>query len=135
MDIQGGGSTDGRRCGNCHQIRDLQHLKQEKRQTQVRTEGNVTGQCGPSGLPRYQGHRRGVHTHVSRVPCPHSQRAEQVPGRGGIPSSTHRWELPVIHYHKIMVIYHYPFVVVIIQFFSWIILINDCICILTGSPG
>ena len=25
------------------------------------------------------------------------------------PFSGHRWELPVLHYHEIMVIYHYPF--------------------------
>ena len=42
---------------------------------------------------------------------------------------THRWDLPVIHYHKIMVIYPYPFFVVISQLFSWIIFINDCIYI------
>ena len=30
----------------------------------------------------------------------------------------HKWELPVLHYHKIMVIYPYPFLVVIAQFFS-----------------
>ena len=47
----------------------------------------------------------------------------------------YRWELTVLHYHKIMVIYPYPFLVVITPFFSWIIFINDCICILTGSPG
>ena len=47
----------------------------------------------------------------------------------------HRWDLPVLRYHKIMVIYHYPFVVVITQLFSCIIFINGCICILTGSPG
>ena len=45
-----------------------------------------------------------------------------------------RWELPVLYHHEIMVIYPYPFWVVITQLFSWIILINDCICILTGSP-
>ena len=41
----------------------------------------------------------------------------------------HRWDLPVLHYHKIMVIYPYPFFVVITQLFSCIILINGCICI------
>ena len=30
----------------------------------------------------------------------------------------HRWELPVLHYHKIMVIYPHPFFVVINQLFS-----------------
>ena len=50
-------------------------------------------------------------------------------------SERHRWELPVIHYHKIMVIYPYPLLVVITQFFSWIIFIHGCIRILTGSPG
>ena len=30
----------------------------------------------------------------------------------------HRWELPVLHYHEIMVIYPYPFFVVTTQFFS-----------------
>ena len=34
-----------------------------------------------------------------------------------------------------MVIYPYPFLVVITQLFSNIIFINDCVCILTGSPG
>ena len=28
-------------------------------------------------------------------------------------SSKHRWELPVLHYHEILVIYPYPFFVVI----------------------
>ena len=32
----------------------------------------------------------------------------------------HRWDLPVLHYHEIMVIYPYPFLVVITQLFSWI---------------
>ena len=44
------------------------------------------------------------------------------------------WELLVLHYNKIMVIYPYPFLMVIIQFFYWIIFTNDCICIITGSP-
>ena len=30
----------------------------------------------------------------------------------------HKWDLPVLHYHKIMVIYPYPFLVVITQLFS-----------------
>ena len=47
----------------------------------------------------------------------------------------HIWDLPVLRYHKIMVIYPYPFLVVITQLFSCIIFNNDCICILTGSPG
>ena len=47
----------------------------------------------------------------------------------------HRWDLPILHYHEIMVIFPYPFFVVITQLFSCIIFINDCICILTGSPG
>ena len=46
----------------------------------------------------------------------------------------HGWDLPVFHYHEIMLIYPYPFLVAITQLFSWIIFINDCICILTGSP-
>ena len=46
----------------------------------------------------------------------------------------HRWDLPVLRYHKIMVIYPYPFLVVITKLFSCIICINDCICILAGSP-
>ena len=50
-------------------------------------------------------------------------------------SVNHIWDLPVLHYHKILVIHPYPFLVVITQLFSWIILINDCIFILTGSPG
>ena len=28
-----------------------------------------------------------------------------------------------------------PFLVVITQFFSWMVFINNCICILTGLPG
>ena len=51
-----------------------------------------------------------------------------------VATSSHRWDLPVLHYHEIMVIYFYPFLVVITLLFSWIIFINDCICILTGSP-
>ena len=46
----------------------------------------------------------------------------------------HRWDLPVLRYHEIMVIYPYPFLVVITQLFSCIIFIHYCICILTGSP-
>ena len=41
----------------------------------------------------------------------------------------HRWELTILRYRKIMVIYPYPFLVLIIQLFSYIIFINDCICI------
>ena len=44
------------------------------------------------------------------------------------------WDLPVLCYHEIMVIYPYPFLVAITQLFFWIIFINDCICILTSSP-
>ena len=47
----------------------------------------------------------------------------------------HRWELPVLHYQKILVIYPYPFFVVIILLLSQIIFMNDCICILTGPTG
>ena len=46
----------------------------------------------------------------------------------------HRWELLVLHYHEIMVIYPYPFLVRITLFFSCIIFIHYCICILNGSP-
>ena len=31
---------------------------------------------------------------------------------------THRWELPVLRYHKILLTYPYPFFVVITQLFS-----------------
>ena len=48
--------------------------------------------------------------------------------------SHHRRDLPVLRYHKTMVIYPYPFLVVITLLFSCIIFINDCICILTVSP-
>ena len=48
--------------------------------------------------------------------------------------SNHRLGLPILHYYKIMVIYHYPFFVVITLFFYCIIFINDCIYIWTGSP-
>ena len=37
--------------------------------------------------------------------------------RGGNVPKKYIWKLPVIHYHKIMVIYHYPFWLVINQFF------------------
>ena len=47
----------------------------------------------------------------------------------------HKWELPVLHYKKIMIIHPYPFFVAMTQLFSCIIFINGCICILTGSPG
>ena len=49
-------------------------------------------------------------------------------------SFNHIWELSVLNYHTIMVIYTYPFFMVITQFFSWIIFIHYCICILTFSP-
>ena len=51
------------------------------------------------------------------------------------PCAWHRWDLPVLHYREIMVIYPYPFLVVITQLFSCVIFINDCIRILTGLPG
>ena len=54
---------------------------------------------------------------------------------GGDRYMGHRWDLPVLRYHKIMVIYPYPFLVVITQLFSCIIFINEFTCILTGSPG
>ena len=47
----------------------------------------------------------------------------------------HIWELPVIRYHEIMVIYPNPFFVVITLMFSETRFINYCICIFTGSPG
>ena len=55
---------------------------------------------------------------------------------GSLPAPVaHRWELTVLCYHKILVMYPYPFFVVITLLFSNIIFINDCICILTGPPG
>ena len=39
-------------------------------------------------------------------------------GEDDVPSIWHRWGLPVMHYHEIMVIYPYPFLVVITQLFS-----------------
>ena len=50
-------------------------------------------------------------------------------------SALYGWELPVLHYHKETVSYPYPYLVVITQLFSWIIFINDCIFIFTGSLG
>ena len=47
----------------------------------------------------------------------------------------HRWGLSVLHYHEIIVIYPYPFLVVITLLFSFIIFVNYVICILTGSLG
>ena len=44
-----------------------------------------------------------------------------------------KWELPILPHHKIMVIYPYSCLVVITQLFSWIIFINDCIWLSTGS--
>ena len=38
-------------------------------------------------------------------------------------TANHIWELPILHYHKIMVIYPYPFLGVISQLFTWIIFI------------
>ena len=46
----------------------------------------------------------------------------------------HRWELPILHYHRIIEIYPYPFLMVITLFLSWIIFVNNCICILNGLP-
>ena len=39
----------------------------------------------------------------------------------------HRWEFPILHYQRIMVIYPYPFLVVITQLLSCMISINDFI--------
>ena len=62
----------------------------------------------------------------------------------------HRQELPVLHYHEIMVIYLYPFLVVITKFsldyiyewlymhinwFTWIIFFHDRICYTKKSGG
>ena len=52
----------------------------------------------------------------------------------GFSAGNHIWELPVLRYHQIMVIYPYLFLVVITQLFSYIIFINGCICIITISP-
>ena len=46
----------------------------------------------------------------------------------------HRWELTILCYHKIMTIYPYPFLVLITQLFSFIIIFIDCICILIFPP-
>ena len=51
-----------------------------------------------------------------------------------ISSLPHRWNLPVLCYHDIMVIYLYPFLVVITLLLTYVIFIKYCICILTGSP-
>ena len=50
-------------------------------------------------------------------------------------SYIHRRELDVLHQHEIMATYSYHFLVVITQFFSWMIFINNRICKLTGAPG
>ena len=39
----------------------------------------------------------------------------------------HIWELNFLHYHEIMVLYPYPFLVLITLFFSWIVFIHYCI--------
>ena len=39
----------------------------------------------------------------------------------------HRWVSPILHYPKTMVVYPYPFLLVINRFLSCIIFINDCI--------
>ena len=56
--------------------------------------------------------------------------------RGAYPSrGNHIWELPVIHFHKIRLIYPYHFLLVITLLLSYIIFMNDSICILTYSRG
>ena len=59
----------------------------------------------------------------------------QYPTGLNITQKYHRREFPVIHYHEIMLIYYYPFLVVITQLLSWIIFVNIRICILTGPHG
>ena len=47
--------------------------------------------------------------------------------------ASHRRELPVLRYHKILVIYPYPYFggnYPIVLLYN---IINDCICIITGS--
>ena len=55
--------------------------------------------------------------------------------RTSVCSEQHRWGLHVLYYHNIMVFPHYYFLVLITQMFYWLIFINDCISILTGSSG
>ena len=47
----------------------------------------------------------------------------------------HVWALSDLCYHIILEIFPYPFLVVITQLLFCITFINDCICILDGSPG
>ena len=54
---------------------------------------------------------------------------------GLVTGTNHRWVSPVPHYHEVMVIYPYPFLELITLFFSCIIFINGCICILISSHG
>ena len=55
--------------------------------------------------------------------------------RAAFTTPNHRRKLPVLHYHEIMIIGPYPFLMAITLLFSCIIFINDCISILTVSPG
>ena len=45
----------------------------------------------------------------------------------------HRWELPVLRYHKILLIYPYPFFCGNYPIVLLNNIINDCICIITAS--
>ena len=88
------------------------------------------------GLFEHVGLRTNVGKTVSMTcrPCPAAGNQLEVAYGRKMTGEGHRWDLPVLYYHKMIVIYPYPFLVAITQLFSWIIFINYCICILTSSP-
>ena len=87
---------------------------------------------------------RGIYAHLESKS--REKMIEQVPTRGRNPTTPqwekvplseparHRWELPVLHYHKILVIYPYPFFGGNYPIVFLHNIINDCIRIITGSP-
>ena len=77
-----------------------------------RAGGDIILEAGPENS-----HRDLVYGWLHQVRLTPASVAEQEGAEldGG---GQHRWELPVLHYHKIMVIYPYPFLVVITQLFS-----------------
>ena len=130
-------------CVKSHHIRDQELKDGMRRKTTQGVRGGYTRETEVPTTYKPPGGDRDLVTGLGRqwgrrTDAGHggrSRHAIQGADMSGGVWRVHRWDLTVLRYHEIMVIYPYPFLVVITQFFSCIIFINDCICILTGSPG
>ena len=90
-------------------------------------EDQSDGAQSGGGIPRML---RSVKGRPALTPSDASSGEDSSSSEESSSSEDHIWELPVSHYHEIMVIYPYTFFGAISQLFSCIICINDCICII-----